>query len=356
MKVCILGNNLISLVLAKTLANQGIFVDFFFKHKKTKINKTSTLGISKSNIEFFNKNILNIKRLLWKINKIEIYSDNLKKERLINFDNKNEHLFSIIKNFELQKYLLLNIKKNKLINFKKNFNYLNLVKDDYNLIFNCDFSNFITKKYFFKKIEKNYNSYAYTTIIKHKKLPNNIAKQIFTKKGPFAFLPVSNTETSIVFSVRNEKNLDLKDYIKKYNSKYSIIKIDKITRFELKSSNLRSYHNKNILGFGDILHRLHPLAGQGFNMTIRDIKLLSKLIKLRLNNGLEIDSSICVDFEKKMRHKNFLFANGIDFVYEFFHFESKFQNPLLSKSVQFLGKNKNLNKFFIKFADTGLNI
>ena len=47
---------------------------------------------------------------------------------------------------------------------------------------------------------------------------------------------------------------------------------------------------------------------------------------------------------------------GIDFVYEFFHFESKFQNPLLSKSVQFLGKNKNLNKFFIKFADTGLNI
>ena len=53
MKVCILGNNLISLVLAKTLANQGIFVDFFFKHKKTKINKTSTLGISKSNIEFF---------------------------------------------------------------------------------------------------------------------------------------------------------------------------------------------------------------------------------------------------------------------------------------------------------------
>ena len=47
-----------------------------------------------------------------------------------------------------------------------------------------------------------------------------------------------------------------------------------------------------------------------------------------------------------MRHKNFLFANGIDFVYEFFHFESKFQNPLLSKSVQFLGKNKNLNKFY----------
>ena len=42
MKVCILGNNLISLVLAKNSGEPGIFVDFF-KHKKTKINKTSTL-------------------------------------------------------------------------------------------------------------------------------------------------------------------------------------------------------------------------------------------------------------------------------------------------------------------------
>ena len=352
MKVCILGNNLISLVLAKTLANQGIFVDFFFKHKKTKINKTSTLGISKSNIEFFNKNILNIEKLLWKINKIEIYSDNLKNEKLINFNN--EHLFSIIKNFELQKCLLLNIKKNKLINFKKNFNYHNLIKDDYNLIFNCDFSNFITKKYFSRKIEKNYNSYAYTTIIKHKKLTNNIAKQIFTKKGPLAFLPVSNTETSIVFSVRNEKNMNLKDYIKKYNSKYSIIKIYKIDKFELKSSNLRSYYNKNILAFGDILHRLHPLAGQGFNMSIRDIKEILKIIKKRLDNGLELDKSVLIDFEKNVRHKNYLFSNGIDFIYEFFKLESKLSSNILSKSIKLLGKNKIANKFFTNFADNGI--
>ena len=62
------------------------------------------------------------------------------------------------------------------------------------------FSN-ITKKYFSKKIIKKYNSFAYTTIIKHEKISNNTATQIFTKKGPLAFLPISNTETSIVYSV-----------------------------------------------------------------------------------------------------------------------------------------------------------
>ena len=53
------------------------------------------------------------------------------------------------------------------------------------------------------------------------------------------------------------------------------------------------------MAFGDLLHKLHPLAGQGFNMTIRDIKIFLELIKFKIKNGLEIDSSICLDFEKK---------------------------------------------------------
>jgi 2-octaprenyl-6-methoxyphenol hydroxylase len=75
-----------------------------------------------------------------------------------------------------------------------------------------------------------------------------------------------------------------------------------------------------------------------------------------LNLGLEIDKSICTDFEKKVRHKNYLFSNGIDLIYEFFLMESKFKNPILSKTLQFLGKNKNINNFFTKFADNGIVI
>ena len=46
----------------------------FFHNKKKKNNQLNrTLGISKSNIDFFNKNILNIEKLLWNIKKIEIF-------------------------------------------------------------------------------------------------------------------------------------------------------------------------------------------------------------------------------------------------------------------------------------------
>ena len=38
------------------------------------------------------------------------------------------------------------------------------------LLFNTDYSSPITKKYFNKQIIKKYNSFAYTTIIEHKKI------------------------------------------------------------------------------------------------------------------------------------------------------------------------------------------
>ena len=171
-----------------------------------------------------------------------------------------------------------------------------------------------------------------------------------------AFLPISETETSIVYSVAGNKNIDFEKEIRKYNKVYSINKVSRITKFKLKSLNLRNYYHDNILAFGDVLHKLHPLAGQGFNMTIRDIKILLKLIKFKLDHGLQIDKSICKDFEKKTKHTNYLFANGIDFIYEFFNFESKTNNSLLSKSVQIFGSNKFMNKILTKIADKGMVI
>ena len=352
MKICIVGDGLVSLTLAKALVNKGIKVDIFSSKKVKKINKFRTIGISKGNIEFFNKDILNIKKLLWSINRIEIYSDKLKDQKILNFENSNKNLFSIVKNFELYKVLLSSLKSNKFFNFKK---AQSIPTNDYNLVINCDFNSFLSKKYFQKKIKKNYNSHAHITIINHKNFfKNNTAIQIFTKKGPLAFLPISKSKTSVVYSARGSKDIDLEFLIKKYNTKYSINKIDQVSNFELISSNLRTYHHENIMAFGDLLHQLHPLAGQGFNMTIRDIKLLIDLITFRINHGLELDSSVCKDFEKTSRHKNYLFSTGVDLVYEFFNLESKINNSILSKSVKFFGKNKYANKFFTKLADEGI--
>ena len=354
MKVCILGDGLTSLTFAKALVNKGIVVDIFSTNKNRNItDKIRTIGISRSNIEFLNKNILNIEKFLWDINEIEIYSESSINEKILNFNENNQRLFSIVKNYKLKDYFLSNLKKNKLVNFKKNIN-LELIKKDYKLIINCDPFNIITKKFFYKKINKNYKSNAYVTIINHKRIENNSAIQIFTSKGPLAFLPISKKETSIVYSIRGLEKIDLSNLIKRYNKKYQILKINDPKSFEIYSSNLRSYYYKNILAFGDLLHKLHPHAGQGFNMTLRDIKEILDIIDVRIKNGLELNSSICIDFEKRSRHTNYLFSQGIDFLYEFFKFESEINNYNLNKTIKFLGKNQIINKLATKFANKGI--
>jgi len=359
MKVCIIGDGLVSLSLANVLIQKELAVDILCSKKNYQYDKSRTIGISKSNIDYFNNEIINIEKIIWKINKIKIFTEKNFNEEILKFNNNHKFFFSIIENYKLQKLLIRKLKKSKLIRFISNKNYLDKYKQQYNLIVNCDAKHQITKKFFSNKIEKNYNSYAYTTIIIHKKIKNSTAYQNFTNNGPIAFLPISETQTSVVYSLKckNKKNnFEIKELIKKYNPIYSIRKINNFSCFELKSSNLRKYYKDNILSFGDLLHKVHPLAGQGFNMSLRDIKLLSNLIEERINLGLDIDNTICHEFQKNSQDKNYLFSAGIDWIYELFNLESKVNSNLLSKSINVIGRNKVINAIFKKFADSGIRI
>ena len=89
-------------------------------------------------------------------------------------------------------------------------------------------------------------------------------------------------------------------------------------------------------------------------MSLRDIKLLSDLIDEKINLGLDLDSSICREFQKKSQDKNFIFSSGIDWVYELFNLENRINSNLLNKSINFIGNNKVVNTFLKKFADDGI--
>ncbi len=364
MNICIIGDGLTSLSLAKNLVNKKINVHIYHRNKIKNLSSSRTIGISKNNFEFFRKEIHKIpKNCFWGVKKIEIYSEKLEKEKILRFENDKDNLFYMVKNDDLYRSMINQISKNKF--FKKNiikdsFFYKDLLKNKkYDLIINCDTNNFLSKKFFIKTIDKNYNNLAYTTILKHKKIENNIATQIFTKNGPIAFLPISNRETSIVCSldIKNKKykNNEVLDLINKNNPKYEIQKILKLSSFKLSLSNLRNYYHQNILAFGDLLHRIHPLAGQGFNMTIRDIKALSMIIQNKIDLGMQLDSSILSDFEKATKNKNFIFSNSVDFIYEVFNLDKKIKYKSFNKILKIIGKNTNVINYFIKLADKGFN-
>jgi len=358
MKVCIIGNGLIALTLAKALVNKGIYVDIIPNEKQKKHDKNRTLGISKSNVDFFNKEIQNIDKIQWKINKIKIFAEDYFKDEILNFSNSKKSLFSIFKNHQIYEILDKSLRQNKFFKYRKKLVYKKLIKQNYKLIVNSDFSNELTKKFFYKHTNKDYKSLAHTTIIEHKKnIDNDTAIQIFSKKGPIAFLPISNIKTSVVCSLRGTHDeVYIKNLIKKFNPKYEIIKISEISKYKLYASNLRKYYKDNILAFGDLLHRVHPLAGQGFNMSLRDVRELIFLIEKRINLGFDIDNNICIDFQNKTKNKNFIFSEGINLIYELFNFDSIIKKKYFLKSLSLINNNKLINNFIKKNADEGLRI
>ena len=349
-------------LLANVLANKKILVDIVYNYNLLKNDSIRTLAISNDNLNYIKKVTKKNKISSWSSKKIKIYIEQLKQKELLTFENKDKNIFNLVKYKEIYDYFLNNIKNNHYINFvklKKKDSYLNFNKKKYNLIINSDLKSNFKNKYFYKNIKKDYNSIAYTSIITHENTINDYAVQIFTKLGPIAFLPLSKKETSIVFSYNGKKMICEKDIIKiikKYNSNYKILNFSKFEKFTIKFSMLRKYFFENMLFFGDLIHKIHPFAGQGFNMTIRDIKILSQLIDEKKDLGLEINVSVASEFEKKTKHLNYLYGSSIDFIYEFFKFDNKINNFISKPIFRVLNKSNFLNNYATRFSDKGLEI
>ena len=361
MNIALIGNNLANLVLSKILIKMGIKVCLYYYKNNFKVSPTRTIAISKSNVKFLKEIDLDPSNFSWPVENIKIYNEKNKSNELIEFNNQDRYLFLLVKN-----KLFFNFLKKKLFNNKNfskkivtdGFNLSKLLDSKYDLIINSESNNTLSKKYFSKRIKKNYNSKAITTIINHEVNNNETAFQIFTKFGPLAFLPYSKYQTSIVFSY-NKPNIkisdsDIKILISNYNKFYKINSFSVFEKFNLNFSTSKNYYHNNLLCFSDNLHKIHPLAGQGFNMTLRDIKKLSQIIDERINLGLPLDSFVLREFCNKTKHLNQLFSTGIDLIYEFFKLENKIDNNYANQFVKYFANNKFFKNQVPKFADKGL--
>ena len=73
----------------------------------------------------------------------------------------------------------------------------------------------------------------------------------------------------------------------------------------------------------------YPLAGQGFNMTIRDINL-NDIIQDKIDLGLHLDLTLIRE-SNNQKHKNYLFSSGIDLIHELFNLERKLKTIFVNQ-------------------------
>tara|TARA_B100000989_G_scaffold140333_1_gene104391 strand:+ start:3864 stop:4946 length:1083 start_codon:yes stop_codon:yes gene_type:complete len=360
MKICLIGQNLTNLILALAIAERKLPVQIYLNKKIKKYPTNRTIAISSGNFKFI-KFLTKTTLPSWTTDEIKIFIENSKTKEILNFKQKNKEVFNLISYSKLNKIFLKKIIKSKYVKLIKvdtlNDDLINKIKN-YDLVINSENNNILSKKYFTRKITKNYKSTAFAFIIEHKKVSNKTALQIFTNYGPLAFLPVSDTKTSIVFSYmgKEKENDKILSLFKKYNYFYKVKKIHNIEKFDLDFSFLRNYTYSNILAFGDLIHRIHPLAGQGFNMTIRDIMNLLEIIDNKTSLGLPIDISVAEEFQNANKHFNYTYGKIIDTIYEFFKIDNRLNNSISIPVFNFLNKNETFKKYSNIFSDRGLNL
>jgi len=386
-KVCIIGGGLTGLVTATVLSRLNLKIDLITGNNYKSLKSHRTLAISQSNYDFLNKtNIFKFaKKDFWSCSQMKLYTET-KKEKFtkifeLNRDKKlNNQILYMIKNSKLMNCAIKDIKKNKLISIKNNkmiseinnsglLSYVkfgNTTNSKYNLIIFCTGENSnLTNKFFNDQVIKHsYQESSITTILKHSSFENITARQIFLNNEILALLPISNTETSIVWSIKKNEMYkhQSKEYslfkkkIKLYTKDY--LKNIKFTKnIEYKDLNFlirTKYYKNRILLFGDALHIAHPFMGQAFNMTLRDLASLKQKLKNKIELGLDIGSSdILSEYSDEIKPRNFIYSLGIDLVKDLFSKEKKnfryFRNNILMKL-----NNSNLAKeFFLNLADKG---
>ena len=120
MNICVIGNNLTSLVLSKALVNKKINVTIYYNYEKKIFKSNRSIGITRKNIDFLKNNILKIdKKYLNPIKQIEIYTEKNKKNKILNFNEKDKYLFHLMKADTLYKLFKKDLSDKKNFKIKK---------------------------------------------------------------------------------------------------------------------------------------------------------------------------------------------------------------------------------------------
>ena len=386
-KICIVGGGLTGLITAIALSKLNLKIDLVTGSTNRNIKTNRTIAISQQNYNFLKElNFSNFsKKDFWPCSGMKLYTESEENSFFEIFEldkhkKQGKEILYMVENSKIINFMMSNIKKNKLISIKTKKKISGIIPSGtlkslkfnndedvakYSLIIICagNDSSLIKKIFKNEAFQYSYEETAITSILKHNSLQNNVARQIFLNNEIIAFLPISKTKTSIVWTVNKnivndlkKNDLLLKNKIKFYAKDY-LKNVKFATNFEYKDLNFsirKKYYQDRILLFGEALHVVHPLAGQGFNMTIRDLESLRKTLKSKIELGLDIGTSdILSEFSEKVKPENFIYSFGIDFLKNCFSIKSKNLKKLRNNIILKLSKNNIVKDIFFNLANKG---
>jgi 2-octaprenylphenol hydroxylase len=207
--------------------------------------------------------------------------------------------------------------------------------------------------------KKEFNQTAITFNLKFAVGSDDTAYQFFFDDSTLAILPFSKDEVSIVWSCQNKLHKELQEksrnefleiFLARINYLYKpVVGITNQTSFPLSMSVSDKLHTKRLLIMGDAAHKIHPMAGQGLNLGLRDLRAFQLALSERNSDDLGLNSFLKKYQRKRLRdikefsfltnHLNNLFLNDNDYI-----------KKLIAKGFAFIDKSKFIKSILINRA------
>lgn len=133
------------------------------------------------------------------------------------------------------------------------------------------------------------------------------AFEYFTEQGPFALLPLAGNCMSLVWCVKEPNDLMLlsdSEFLARLQQQFGwklgqFLRVSKRFVYPLILQKAESHIHHRLAVVGNAAQMLHPVAGQGFNLGLRDLFTLATLVANAFNQGKDIgEFSLLMDFEK----------------------------------------------------------
>ena len=148
---------------------------------------------------------------------------------------------------------------------------------------------------------RDYGQSALITNVTPERPHANVAYERFTDTGPLALLPMSDHRCAVVWSAVPEQAEALKaigdeEFLNRLQERFGgrLGRLQRVGRravYPLTRTDVAEIVRERLVLIGNAAHTVHPVAGQGFNLGLRDVAALAEVLSGALRAGEDIGNT-----------------------------------------------------------------
>jgi 2-octaprenyl-6-methoxyphenol hydroxylase len=206
-----------------------------------------------------------------------------------------------------------------------------------------------------------YDQAGIVTTIAHERDHNGRAEEHFLPAGPFAILPLKGRRSSIVWTESKAEAarivaLDDAGFLAELEQRFGLHLGDLAIAGPRRAYPLglhvaRSFIAERIGLVGDAAHVIHPIAGQGLNMGLRDVAALAEAVIDGARLGIDVGAvSVLERYQRWRRFDTMAMGVATDSLNRLFSNNSDVLRLVRDMGLGLVDRMPNLKDFFIREA------